>query len=90
MAGQLRAALEPLRGSEYGFKPADNQWSVREIVAHLADVEEAIFAPRFEATLLEAATVRPASPSKPVNPERAEFIGCSTWRLRTCGESMDG
>ena len=48
----VAAALTGAAGSEVDFKPAPDQWSVRQVVAHLAD-SEIVGCTRFRRTIAE-------------------------------------
>ena len=36
---ELRAALDPLSGEQACFRPGPNEWSIKEVIGHLNDVE---------------------------------------------------
>ncbi len=36
---ELHAALAPLSGPQAGFKPGPQEWSIKEVIGHLGDVE---------------------------------------------------
>jgi hypothetical protein len=37
--GELQAALDPLTDAQARFKPGPHEWSIKEIIGHLGDVE---------------------------------------------------
>ena len=51
-AETLRSLTAPLSGAQINHSPAPGKWSVREIAAHLADVEQ-VFSFRLRQTLAE-------------------------------------
>ena len=50
-AGVIRAQVEDVSEAQARWKPAPDQWSVLEVVAHLADEEELDFRTRLDFTL---------------------------------------
>jgi hypothetical protein len=57
----LAAAFAP---DEYDWRPSADQWSAREVAAHLLDEERLDFRRRLELTLLQ-----PAEPLPPIDPQ---------------------
>ncbi len=60
----LRALVEPLPPEQARWKPSEAEWSVVEVVSHLADEEVEDFRRRLELTL-----ERPDEPWPPIDPE---------------------
>lgn len=53
LGGSLQAAIAGLDEAALSWRPAENKWSVREVIAHLADLESEVFAVRLRQVLDE-------------------------------------
>jgi hypothetical protein len=75
---ELHAALDPLSESQAGFRPEPQEWSIKQVLGHLGDVER-VFSYRLLRISRGDATPLPGF-------EQENYVGAAEFDRRTLGE----